>query len=351
MERPQSARSGNKVRIVHPDLTMLPFQMTQNVNKLPHDGIYGNKITIFYIRKFSMREGEEFQWPGYYILQPDGTIDIHVCYRPLNQDEVEEFEEAISVVFDLQPILRAYEVFELSHTEINSAIDDIQDMHGRLINSDFGGMPIIYDAKVLFIHRTMTFLSSFKSFLDHAETKIKRKYKENSSIHNNFIKETNYLYDNHFSYRFMSKLRTISQHVMLPISVFNINVEQQNDSNKPKHCVSIIAERKELLNGWGKWGARMEKELSELPDRINLLPIINEHAICIKKLFCSFIEIEKDKLNYASLCLNELLKAIDSPPGAVPVLWITQNPKIDIEPTRSKIPPFEDVRRILNIIG
>ena len=67
------------------------------------------------------------------------------------------------------------------------------------------------------------FLYSIRTFLDHTETNLKRRYGKNSERFNDFKKACSEAYDNNFSYKFIYKLRNYVQHCGMPPSQLNFS--------------------------------------------------------------------------------------------------------------------------------
>jgi len=146
------------------------------------------------------------------------------------------------------------------------------------------------------------FLSAFRTFLDHWETYLKRKYGNESKEVTLFKAATSNEYENVFAYRFTWELRNYIQHEGFPA----ISSTSAIDELEERHY-SLDFDRIELLENGHKWKAVQKDLLKEdckldflklLPELIESLNRINLCAINnldIKLLFDSCNEILKYK--------------------------------------------------------
>jgi len=95
------------------------------------------------------------------------------------------------------------------------------------------------------------YLSSIRLFLDHSEYALHQKYGKNSLQLKEFKKTCSNVYDNNFSYRFLSKLRNYVQHCGMPIGHININSKVVNvNPTKSNHQLELQFDRDSLLKNF-----------------------------------------------------------------------------------------------------
>lgn len=164
-------------------------------------------------------------------------------------------------------------------------------------------------------------LSAFRTFLDHWETYLKRKYGKESKEVGLFKAATSKEYDNIFAYRFIWELRNYIQHEGFPA----ISATSTIDEFEERHY-SLDFNREELLGNGHKWKAVQKDLLKEdcKLDFLQLLPAVieslNRINICainnfdIKLLFDSCKEI----LRYKEYELEGMKLAILNFPPSYP---------------------------------
>jgi hypothetical protein len=289
--------------------------------------------------------------PGYYIPKKDGTFDVKVFSRPFDRDNSAEFVELIKIAIDLQPILRALEIAELSYREIYTSIDWVNRRLPSMHETHLSGVPLIYDVQVLMLHRVMAFLSSCRSFLDHTETALSRLHGKPSSKLEAFKGHTRRLFDTNFSYRFLDGLRNMSQHVTLPISACRIIMQRADNTGEASYGVSLIMDRAKLLEAWSNWKSVVKRELEQQPAEFDLLPLLDEQIEWLRELSCACFALHASEIRECIDYLSALFRIVKAPPGAVPVLWVGEATDPNNPPPRWELPPFEDIRRITDIMG
>ena len=65
--------------------------------------------------------------------------------------------------------------------------------------------------------RLLNFLTAMRFFLDHTETRLKRRYGKTNKAVQTFKTSTSASYDKVFAYRFLYRLRNVAQHCSIPI--------------------------------------------------------------------------------------------------------------------------------------
>jgi hypothetical protein len=288
---------------------------------------------------------------GWYLPKPEGTMDGKVMGKALDGECMAEFDVITKPVLDLIPILWAFEAANLSHLEIRVALEDVDDRLRNTSVGPIGGIALVHDAETLVQQRVMSFLSSVKSFLGHTETALKRLYGKPSLELQNFKDHTHRLFDAHFSYRFLDQLRNMSQHVALPISFFNINAQRPNGASDPVYEIELRLDRAHLLATWMEWKPIVKRELAEQPPQFDLLPLLDEEVSWLTELCCGVFSAHTDRIRTCLAYLSTLLRMIQPPPGAIPVLWVGESILPGVPPPGIEILPLEQTRRIAAVMG
>jgi hypothetical protein len=133
--------------------------------------------------------------------------------------------------------------------------------------------------------RFLSYLSSVRTYLDYTETRIKRKYGEESDIWMVFQCLCTEAYDGSFSYRFLYRLRNYAQHCGLPIDGIRFKVEpSEEDPNQPYYSLWIGINRDELLQAFD-WG-NLEQEIAALPTEFPINPMLDEMTNSLHDINC-----------------------------------------------------------------
>jgi len=119
-------------------------------------------------------------------------------------------------------------------------------------------------------------LTSFKFFLDNAETYLKRTFGKESQIVKDYVLLTNENYDSSFAYRFLSKMRNYSIHLGFPLEALNLDIDFNNENPEKSFCdFELKIDIDKLKNEKSLFGS-LHKELIEMDDDIDLRPLITE---------------------------------------------------------------------------
>lgn len=120
----------------------------------------------------------------------------------------------------------------------------------------------------------LNLLSSIRTFLDHKETYLKRKFGHESKELLFFEQIKCHAFDNSFEYRFISKLRNYSQHCGLPITYPEIKSFEGLNSTT-KHEFNLLFDRTTLVDNFN-WGKKVKADLEVQNDRFDVLPIFEK---------------------------------------------------------------------------
>jgi hypothetical protein len=289
--------------------------------------------------------------PGYYLMKPDGSMDAKVMGKALDVECIAEFEVVTKVVLDLIPVLRAFEVADLSHRELRVALEEVDGRLRNMFAAPLGGIPLIYDAETLVQQRVMAFLSSAKSFLDHTEATLTRVHGDGSPELRNFKTQTKRLYDENFSYRFMYELRIMSQHVAVPLSIFNVSMHRKGGTGDLVYESELKLDRAHLLTTWTKWKPVVKRDIEQQLPQFDLLPLLDEELGWLRELCRGEFAARADSIRICLKYLSVLMRNIQPPPGAIPVLWVGESIVPGTPPPASEILPLEQVSRIATIMS
>jgi hypothetical protein len=281
---------------------------------------------------------------GYYVPKY-GTMDARVQGRPLDSNQMAKFESATKMVLDFVPILRTFEIAELSYQQVRAAIEEVDGRLRNIFGQPGGGIPLTYDSETFLQLRVMSFLFAARAFLDQTRTVFCHLFGSKSSEVAKFDENTHQLYDDNFSYRFLYKLRDMSQHVALPLSVFRVSY-QRAGTEELVYESELKLDRDHLLR-WKEWKA-VRKDVEKQPAQFDLMPLVDQEMKWLGMLcygvFADRVDGMREGLDYVSYQLN----CMRTPPNAVPVLWVGDS-IMGGPPSQSILLPLEQAHRIINI--
>ena len=168
------------------------------------------------------------------------------------------------------------------------------------------------------------FLLSTRAFVDRSEARIKREFGDNSYEFKSFKKDTSYLYDTYFSYRFLYTLRNYGTHCDIPIT----NMRGQNDSTDQglyNSRLAFLVDKERIKNELSL--TRKEKNMLDSVEDIfiDIVPLLQEQADSNRFLFTNILQRRKDDIIACQKYMDALKKLLQSrfhmAPEEVPVLW------------------------------
>ena len=141
--------------------------------------------------------------------------------------------------------------------------------------------------------RILNFLYSFRTFLDHWETKLKRRYGKDSEQVRRFKAACSDAYDSCFSYRFIYKLRNYAQHYEMPLGNLSLSQRTNQDLGKKDCEIALYFSRESLLTDPSfDWGSPLRGELLNLSPKFEIAPHINKAMECIERIYKAVLEDE-----------------------------------------------------------
>ena len=156
------------------------------------------------------------------------------------------------------------------------------------------------------------FLYSIRTFLDHTETNLKRRYGKNSERFNDFKKACSEAYDNNFSYKFIYKLRNYVQHCGMPPSQLNFSkkiIDRQ--AQKIGTAIQISLDRDELLTKY-EWTTTVEAELRQQPEKIDIEHHMSEMLRCLHQINLKLIKRDLQNIVLSAQRVEQLILPLRS---------------------------------------
>lgn len=220
--------------------------------------------------------------------------------KTLSQETFAQIQTDVDIVNEYQNHFIVFVYFQLNLREFNSLVKNLTDVPIAKIdvNNISSTNNHINTNRIVF-----NLLSSFRFYIDHAESYIKRKYGKTSSESKDFMALLSSYFGKYFSYRFLYKLRNFSQHLGFPVDIVPFSaVENKVNPESMIGNFKLIVLRKNLLREKKLIGGIIKHDLSNMTDDINIIPLINQLA---RILF----NIEK---HIYSLCSESLEESISN---------------------------------------
>jgi len=183
--------------------------------------------------------------------------------RSLSKSEFQEYTSWIKELNEYQKENFLYKILPLNHKDFHSKVEFYKSKY-EINRKD--GTSIYIDLN----RHILNCLFSFRTYLDHTETRLKKKFGKKSKEIMSFKQLTSNCFDNYFSYRFLYKLRNYAQHCGLPTGSITFN-ENENGKN-----LRIEFSRDDLLEKYDSWGEHVKPDLEKQDPKFNLIPLLDE---------------------------------------------------------------------------
>lgn len=183
--------------------------------------------------------------------------------RSLTKLEFQEYANWIQELNEYQKENFLFKILPLNHKDFHSKVEFYKNKY-EINRND--GHSIYIDLN----RHILNCLFSFRTYLDHTESRLKKKFGENSKEFISFKELTSNCFDNYFSYRFLYKLRNYAQHCGLPTGsiTFNENVNGKD--------LRIEFSRDDLLEKYDSWGKHVKPDLEKQEPEFDLIPLLDE---------------------------------------------------------------------------
>ena len=247
--------------------------------------------------------------------------------RRLTPEQYNEYTEYIGILRAYSTDQRLFRLVEMNYDDLKKRVEHYNRLYVKDEQKmDFIEIELIY----LDINRLiLNLLSSVRTYLDHTETRLKRKYGNLSEQYKLFQTTTATAFDNFFAYRFLYKVRNYAQHCGLPSGSVEIN-SSGDAEGKTVNTMNIYFVRDHLLNVYDSWGP-VKDELSKMDDQFDVLPLIEEKFKLIGEINKTIATKELDEHKTAAHVLVNLIFETEAT-GGIPCIFkingTRENPKL-----------------------
>ncbi|GAA4456881.1 hypothetical protein [Rurimicrobium arvi] len=192
------------------------------------------------------------------------TREKYTFLRELSHKQFDQYVGQIKRLHILQAEGKLFKLIELNYQDLREKIENYRFYKDDSEVFDLGFIYLDSNRMVL------NFLSSIRTYLDHTETRLKRKYGEVSSEFQLFKNVTSQCFDSSFAYRFLSKLRNYAQHCGLPAGSISLTSDEHGNT------FTLLLERDNLLANFDSWGKTVKEDLKQQKNEFDLMHLIDQ---------------------------------------------------------------------------
>jgi len=250
----------------------------------------------------------------------------------LSQDEYQQYLDAADALHSHISDSQLFLLVLWNYQEYYDILGDCLTAYAQKDVDYFDNRPVYLSVNGCFLN----YLSSVRTYLDYTETRIKRRYGEDSQNWDRFKQYCSDAYDGCFSYRFLYNLRNYAQHCGLPINRINFNTRPKEDNpQEPCYTLSVGTSRDELLRGFD-WKRPLREEIAGLPPIIDINPHINAMTDCLARINSDLSRDEFPNLLESARYIRNLLQRISysSEDGDPCIFELKENDASNIDWTR-----------------
>ena len=220
----------------------------------------------------------------HYILAGAGLIASHHSsveeIRSLGAEEVAEINNASEQIGDFAINCSLYAICDANYKELIAHYEKVGNEYRATHNLEGS---ISSDILTELDRLLMNYLSSFRTMIDHYETRYKRLDRLGSQWLQSFKSYKPGIYDGSFAYRFFYQLRNYVQHCGLPLGGINADVHR-DERGKIVAEFLVYFDRDDLLNAFDGWG-RVRKDLQLQPPQMEIIEYLSQFHLEVAKLF------------------------------------------------------------------
>lgn len=170
------------------------------------------------------------------------------------------------------------------------------------------------DMEEIYLHSNrllLNYLSSIRTYLDHSQTFLTRKYGQKSNQVKKFNDLLSFNFDNNFSYRFLYKLRNYAQHCGIPIDTLSFSSQYDRENNKIHGHLNAFFEPDKLLANFDSWGAKVKLDLLAMNEPFDLRYIRESMTSIMFNINYNFKKINSAKTIKAAKYLQKKVSHLE----------------------------------------
>jgi hypothetical protein len=276
---------------------------------------------------------------GHMIAKPDGSFDIAVGTKALDDRALAEFEEVIQPLLQFQPLLITYASCEHEFAALNKWPEDEQ---AGL--EEYGGLQIpmyvMNDLMVEAVRRVGSYLASASAFLGQAEKHVAQRFGQATPFAAAWNTLRRDLHAGSIGYRILYELRNFAQHFALPLGEVNVNGRLDEQGRMVMTCGAYLSRDGLLASGY-EWRGRQEDIVGREP-MFDVLPLANDYQGCLRRLIVEIGAAYAAELQNCALYFQTIRRIRQVPNDAR--LWLFEGRGTDGHPpTSGQVIPEEQL--------
>lgn len=237
-------------------------------------------------------------------------------FDTLDIEKFKKFEKSIATIEEFHSIQRLLDFVILNDKDVTDYFSE--SLNILVKKAKVWDEVSRKDGEIIFLNMNrlfLNYLSSIRTFLDHSETYLKRKYGDNSNEIKKHKEIISCFFDKSFAYRFFYKLRNYSQHIDLPINSTSFNARYDREKNSITGKLTVGFNVIKLLNSYNSWGI-VKKDL-EKKDELELIPLLFEMTHNVSEIKRNLGLIIKKDLLAAAKYINDLTQHLQNDNGEI----------------------------------
>ena len=266
-------------------------------------------------------------------------MDFLVQAQIVPDEVLSELREIIAVVFDVQPILIAFEIVERNCAELLSSVEK----HVEAINRSSENMvavELMLEGLVSSSQRINNFLAAGTAFLAQTETQIRIVHGEGSAELDAWTVARNYAHATSFAYRFLYELRNFAQHSTLPLSSINVDAARAHVDAPMAFRADLLMSRDGLLTTGYNWKKRLRDDIEQQQPTFEILPLVSQYMKDLRRLCLEAVKYEEARLANCARYLDVLRTKLQVPEGAIPVVFVGDSKSKEVPPAKCEWIPM-----------
>ncbi|MGF2772984.1 hypothetical protein [Bacillus cereus] len=223
----------------------------------------------------------------------------------ISKEVYEEYSLHLEKVIQFEQEFNLYVTVSHNYEELLETIDVIKEGYIKDARMNWAKMSAIM---LTINRRVLNYLTTFRTYLDHAERLLKHEFGKESEQVKIFKEVCSREYDDYFAYRFLYKLRNYAQHCGMPVG--NVNLSAKEIVNGVEHTLLVHLDRNQLLSAKDLWGKPVKEELQEMPLEIEITVYLKELQTCIERIQECFMKIRLKTIKGSAEYILELFKPL-----------------------------------------
>lgn len=189
-------------------------------------------------------------------------------------------EEANKKLRSLRDFSQAKILVELVRMNISDFVNTVKFHVQEYADNGNISEESITQARLDFIRKILNILSSFRTFLDHADCAISRKNGKLSNEYSKWKSAQSAQYDSSAAYRIVSRLRNYCQHVGVPPMQITFGSERLSG----EITLQLLLERDSLLSERDIWNQKTRQDLEAFLPQFSIFELLASWEECFNML-------------------------------------------------------------------